>query len=152
VLGAVPRGPHPTTLKKQAQAALLDSLDQLVALIEAERLPEDVLTRAGFVVIGPRRRHAGTELAVPWICWARALGNGVLELKFRHAIRTQVRSHMFEWSADEGTTWIEGATATRSPVRLEGLPQLHKVLVRMCSLGSHGRRSAWTAPFEAAVL
>jgi hypothetical protein len=148
---AVHGGTDRTTLKKQALAALHEKLDQLVALVEVQRLPEEVLVRAGFEVVGAHRKLAGSELMEAEILSVKALGEGKVELAFRHPDVSQVRVHLFEWSADQGATWHEGPHGKRSPVKVGGLPPEQKALLRMRSLGSHGRSSPWTKPVEIAV-
>jgi hypothetical protein len=152
LLEAVHGGRDRTASKKQALAVLLDRLDQLVGMVEAARLPVQVLVDAGFAVSGPIQRSTGGPIDAPEIRSVKALGDGAVEVKFRHPARKQVRMHLFEWSADQGGTWQSGASATRSPARLYGLPPLQKVQVRMCSFGTHGRRSVWSRPVEFGVL
>jgi hypothetical protein len=152
LLLAVQGGRDRTAIKKQALAALLDKLDQLVALVEAARLPEEVLINAGFDLAGAKARYAGAELAKAEIRSARPLGDGVVELRFTHPDYRNVSTHLFEWSADNGLTWQGGTYGRRSPIKLQGLPVERPALVRMCSVGSHGRSSGWTPPVRVFVL
>jgi hypothetical protein len=152
LLDAVPGGSDRIVLKKQARATLVDKLKILVDHVETARLPEEVLARAGFGITAERQRYQGGALAMPEIRAVKALGNGMVEVKFSHSAGNHIRSHLLEWSADLGATWYAGIAATRSPAYLSGLPPLQKVMVRMCSLGSHGRRTGWTEPFEFGVL
>jgi hypothetical protein len=148
---AVHGGSDRTTLKNQALATLREKLDQLVALVEVQRLPEEVLVRSGFEVIGASRKLAGSELPEAEILSVKALGDGKVALAFRHPDVSQVRVHMSEWSADQGATWHEGPHGKRSPVKFVGLPPDQKVLLRMRSLGAVGRSSVWTKSVEVEV-
>jgi hypothetical protein len=149
---AVQGGRDRITLKNQALDVLLDKLDHLVASLEAARLPREALLRAGFELAGPKSSYAGSELSPPELRSVKALGEGTVELKFAHPGNRLVTMHLVDWSADDGVTWHSGTFGKRSPVRLKGLPALQKVLIRMRSVGTHGRGSDWTPATSVIVL
>jgi hypothetical protein len=149
---AVNGGRDRTTLKKHAIAALIDKLDLLVDAVELARLPAETMEKAGFGLLSVRRSHAGTEIATPLLQAAAQLGDGAIELRFALPDTARVQTNAFAWSADGGATWQYGAYGKRSPYKLLGLPPRHDVLIRMCSLGTHGRASAWSPPIGVFVL
>lgn len=135
-----------TIRKNQARDTLHATLEGLIREIDAGDLSEDAIRRAGFVLPAPRKWQAGIELAPPEIRAAAPLGNGTVRFDFVNRAGRYVQAQAIEWSTDGGATWQSGTFAKRSPVKLAGLPTPGPALVRMCSIGTHGRRSVWTMP------
>jgi hypothetical protein len=149
---AVDGGRDRTARKKHAYEALIEQLDQLVLAAELERVPVEVLVEAGFELAAEKRSRAGTEISPPEIRSASQQGAGTIAIEFVHPDAKSVQNYALEWSSDAGVTWQSGTFGKRSPIRLSSLPSMHHVQVRMCSLATHGRRSAWTEPVTAFVL
>jgi hypothetical protein len=58
-----------------------------------------------------------------------------------------------EWSIDHGMTWNNGQyPSQKSRMVVNGLPSLHKVMIRLRCLGSRNRVSNWSSPIEVHVV
>ena len=58
-----------------------------------------------------------------------------------------------EWSIDNGVTWNNGQyPSQKTRMIVNGLPSLHKVMIRLRCLGTRNRVSNWSAPIEVNVV
>lgn len=58
-----------------------------------------------------------------------------------------------EWSIDNGVTWNNGQyPSQKTRMVVNGLPSLHKVMIRLRCLGTRNRVSNWSTPIEVHVV
>jgi hypothetical protein len=58
-----------------------------------------------------------------------------------------------EWSIDNGVIWNNGQyPSQKSRIVVNGLPSLHRVMIRLRCVGSRNRVSRWSTPIEVNVV
>jgi hypothetical protein len=139
--------------KKQIQKQVLVVMDRIYNWMLLQYQGDDMwIVNAGFPVSAPPARVT-SNLDAPFNLRITNSGiSGEIMVSFQLTADNRVKTNAVEYSADNGVTWHNGNYGTTRGIRVPNLPVRQDIIVRVRSLGTQSRTSAWSESMPVFVL
>lgn len=133
-------------VKKQLREKTMEALNKIVDTLKLSYTGDPLwVLNAGFEIAAKETKPLPENLEPPFNLKVTSTGlEGQLKLKFRILASRMVKTNAVEYSIDNGSTWKNGMYCSSNGITITNLPKKQEVQIRVRSLGTGTKMSAWS--------